>query len=93
MAQRNKKSAKDLAFERERTRLLSVIKNKNTEILSLKQEANKYKAQAESWEKTAKILESKLGVPAEEIIADIERHKRICGFIDPFVSVAESYLK
>lgn len=72
-----KKSAKDLAFDRERIRLHSIIQDKDQEILRLTAEVNKYKASAESWENTARILEAKLEIPKEEILASIEREKKL----------------
>lgn len=93
MARLNEKSAKDLAFERERTKLHSVIRSKNDEIAKLTHDLNEYKMQAERWKRTAEILESKIGVPAEDVIADIERNKRICSFLDPLISAVGSYIK
>lgn len=77
-----KKSAKDLAFDRERTRLHSIIQDRDQEILRLTADVNKYKASAESWENTARILEAKLGIPKEEILASIEREKKLEKFLN-----------
>lgn len=83
-----KKSAKDLAFDRERTKLYSTIQAKDQEILRLTAEVNRYKASAESWENTAHILESKLGIPKEEILASIEREKKLEGLLNnPFMGI------
>lgn len=72
-----KKSAKDIAFEKERMKLLRIIRDRDEEILKLTRELNQAKQSAESWENTAHILESKLGVPTEEILASIEREKKL----------------
>lgn len=72
-----KKSAKDIAFEKERMKLLRIIRERDEEILKLTRELNQAKQSAESWENTAHILESKLGVPTEEILASIEREKKL----------------
>lgn len=83
-----KKSAKDLAFDRERTKLHSAIQAKDQEILRLTAEVNRYKASAESWENTAHILEAKLGIPKEEILASIEREKKLEGLLNnPFMGI------
>lgn len=72
-----KKSAKDIAFEKERMKLLRIIREREEEILKLTRELNQAKQSAESWENTARILESKLGIPTEEILASIEREKKL----------------
>lgn len=83
-----KKSAKDLAFDRERIRLHSIIQDRDQEILRLTAEVNKYKASAESWENTARILEAKLEIPKEEILASIEREKKLEGLLkNPFMGI------
>ena len=79
---KQQKSAKDKAFDRERIRLHSIIQAKDQEILQLTAELNKYKASAESWENTARILEAKLGIPKEEILASIEREKKLERFLN-----------
>lgn len=79
---KSKKSAKDLAFDRERTRLHSIIQSKDQEIAILIAEVNKYKASAESWENTAHILEARLGIPKEEVLASIEREKKLEGLLN-----------
>ena len=84
MKNKQQKSAKDLAFEREKTKLHSIIQKKDEEILELKREVTKYKMAAESWEMAARILESKIGVPIQEILDDIERSKKIEGLLKPF---------
>ena len=81
MSKNKQLSAKDKAFERERIKLHSIIQKKDEEIRRLSAEANQYKAQAESWEKTAKILEQRLGIPKEKILADIERNERISKYL------------
>lgn len=88
-----KKSAKDMAFDRERTRLHSIIQEKDREIIRLTAEVNKYKQSAESWENTARILESKLGVSKEEILASIEREKKLERMFDnPFAHVLNGFI-
>ena len=88
-----KKSAKDMAFERERMRLLKVIREKDDEILRLTRELNQAKSSAESWENTAHILESKLGIPKEEILASIEREKKLENMLtNPFATVLNGFL-
>ena len=88
-----KKSAKDMAFERERMRLLKVIRERDDEILRLTRELNQAKSSAESWENTAHILESKLGIPKEEILASIEREKKLENMLtNPFATVLNGFL-
>lgn len=93
MSKYQQKSAKDKAFERERIKLHSTIQQKDDEIQRLSREVAKYKADAESWEKTARLLESYIGVPVEQILADIERNKKIANFLDPTISVIGRYLR
>jgi hypothetical protein len=89
-----KKSAKDMAFDRERVRLHAIIQKKDQEILELTRERNMYKASAESWENTARILESKLGIPTEEILASIEREKKLEKLLaNPFAVLSEGFFK
>lgn len=88
-----KKSAKDMAFERERMRLLKVIRERDDEILRLTRELNQAKSSAESWENTAHILESKLGIPKEEILANIEREKKLENMLtNPFATMLNGFL-
>lgn len=84
-------SAKDKAFDRERIKLHSVIQKKDEQISKLIAEVNQYKAQAESWEKTARLLEQYIGIPREELLAEIERNKKICNFLKPLTEI-EKYL-
>lgn len=84
-------SAKDKAFDRERIKLHSVIQKKDEQISKLIAEVNQYKAQAESWEKTARLLEQYIGIPREELLAEIERNKNICNFLKPLTEI-EKYL-
>ena len=93
MSKYQQKSAKDKAFERERIKLHSTIQQKDEEIQRLNREVAKYKADAESWEKTARLLESYIGVPAEQILEDIERNKKIANFLDPAISLIGRYLQ
>ena len=85
-------SAKDKAFERERIKLHSVIQKKNEEICKLIAEVNQYKIQAESWEKTTRVLEQYIGIPREELLAEIERNKKICNFLKPLTEVGKYFL-
>lgn len=88
-----KKSAKDMAFERERMKLLKTIREKDEENLQLRRELNQAKQSAESWENTAHILESKLGIPKEEILASIEREKKLEKMLkNPFSEVLGGFL-
>lgn len=90
---KQKKSAKDMAFDRERMRLLKIIREKDEEILQLRRELNQTKQSAESWENTAHILESKLGIPTEEILASIEREKKLEKFLNnPLASALNGFL-
>lgn len=77
MGKNKQKSAKDVAFERERVRLQSVIRRKDEEIATLRQESAAYKAKAESWEKTARLLEEYIDIPKDKLLADMERNERI----------------
>lgn len=92
MGNQRKMSAKDKAFERERIKFHSMIRSKDDEINALKQEAIKYKADAEPWEKTARLLESYIGLPREKILEDIEKRARIDYVLKPVTSVIQRYL-
>lgn len=93
MAKKQPKSAKDIAFEKERMKLLATIRSRDEEIARLNAELNKAKQSAESWENTAHILESKLGIPTEEILASIEREKKLERFLNnPLASALNGYL-
>ena len=85
-------SAKDKAFELERIKLRSIIQKKNEEIGKLIAEVNQYKAQAESWEKTAKMLEQYIDVPKEKLLADIKRNREICNFLKPLTEVGKYFI-
>lgn len=93
MSKYQQKSAKDKAFERERIKLRSTIQQKDEEIQRLSREVAKYKADAESWEKTARLLETYIGVPVEQILEDIERNKKIANIFDPTISLIGRYLQ
>lgn len=88
MGKNKQKSAKDMAFERERVRLQSVIRHKDEEITSLRQEVASYKAQAESWEKTARLLEKYIGIPKDKLLADMERNEQIAKALSPIGAMA-----
>lgn len=88
MGKNKQKSAKDLVFERERVRLRSVIRHKDEEITSLRQEVASYKAQAESWEKTARLLEKYIGIPKDKLLADMERNEQIAKALSPIGAMA-----
>ena len=85
MSKYQQMSAKDRAFEREKTKLRATIQQKNDEIHRLNQEIVKYKAEAESWEKAAKNREDYIGIPKEKILADIERSQMLVNFLKPFM--------
>ena len=92
MSKSNQKSAKDKAFDRERIRLHSIIQQRDDEIARLNREVAKYKAEAESWEKTAKILETYIGIPKEEILADIETTKKLANILNNIPHNIAKYL-
>ena len=71
------KTAKDIAFDKERTKLKSTILARDREIARLKKELAESKAHNEELENTIRSLESKIGIPKEEIIAAIEREKKV----------------
>lgn len=71
------KTAKDIAFDKERTKLKSTILAKDREIVQLRKELAESKAHNEELENTIRSLESKIGIPKEEIIAAIEREKKV----------------
>lgn len=87
MSKNKRTSAKDIAFERERVRLHSVIRQKDEEIQRLTAELNQYKLRAESWEKTVKFLEGYIGIPTEQLLEDYERVKRISPTIELFAEL------
>ena len=93
MSKYQQKSAKDKAFERERIKLHSTIQQKDEEIQRLSREVAKYRADAESWENTARLLESYIGIPVEQILEDIERNMKIANFLDPTISLIGRYLQ
>ena len=84
MGKAYEKSAKDKAFERERIKLSSTIQKKNDQIAQLTKELEQNKTLIASLNETIKILEDKIGIPKEEIIADMERNKRLLGILSIF---------
>lgn len=88
MGKNKQKSAKDVAFERERVRLQSAIRHKDEEITSLRQEVASYKTQAESWEKTAHLLEKYIGIPKDKLLADMKRNEQIAKALSPIGAIA-----
>lgn len=87
MRKQKEKSAKDKAFDREKTRLHSIIQKKDEEIFALNSKINGLKLEAESWKMTSEILEKYIGIPKEKILEDIERNKKIESFIKPMASI------
>ena len=92
MSKNKQLSAKDKAFERERVKLHSIIQKKDEEIRRLSVEVNQYKAQAESWEKVAKLLEQQIGIPKEKLLANIERNEKIFGILNPLIEIGKHCL-
>ena len=87
-----KKSAKDLAFDRERTKLKSTIQKQDEQIFELTRELNKANMEIESMKMTINVLESALQIPKEELLADIERTKKLSTFLkDPISTVVGGY--
>ena len=76
-SRQNQKSAKDKAFERERIKLQSIIHKQSEEIVALKREISTRDFKIETLEHTISVLESYIGVPKEDLLADMERKKKI----------------
>lgn len=71
------KSAKDKAFDRERTKLHTIIQDKDREITQLRKELDMLKITNATLENKITALETQIGIPSEKILEDIERHKKI----------------
>ena len=71
------KSAKDKAFDRERTKLHAIIQDRDREIVQLHKELDRVKTENATLERTVAALESQIGVPSEKILEYIERHKKM----------------
>ena len=70
------KSAKDKAFDRERTKLHTIIQDKDREITQLRKELDMLKIANATLENKITALETQIGIPSEKILEDIERHKK-----------------
>lgn len=75
------KSAKDKAFDRERTKLHAIIQDRDREIVQLRKELDRVKTENATLEQTVAALESQIGIPKEKILEDIERHKKITDYM------------
>lgn len=82
-----KKSAKDLAFDRERTKLKATIQKQNEELIDLRVKLNKANRDIEALNKTIGIMEAALQIPREDLIANMERTKKLAGFIEVCSSI------
>lgn len=82
------KSAKDKAFDRERTKLHAIIQDRDREIVQLRKELDRVKTENATLEQTVTALESQIGVPKEKILEDIERHKKITDYMS-FLTLGE----
>ena len=93
MSRQYKKSAKDLAFDRERTKLNSTIQKQEKQIFDLTRELNKANMEIESLKMTIGVLEAALQIPKEELIADIERTKKLSALLkNPFGTIVGEYM-
>lgn len=81
MAKPYVKSAKDKAFDRERTKLHAIIQDKDREIVQLHKELDRVKTENATLEQTVVALELQIGIPKEKILEDIERHKKIIDYM------------
>ena len=72
-----KKTAKDLAFDRERSKLQATIRRRDEEIVDLRKQLDQANAESAMWEEKAKLLETQIGIPMEELLANIKRSKEI----------------
>ena len=61
------KSAKDKAFDRERTKLYAIIQDRDREIVQLRKELDRVKTENATLEQTVAALESQIGIPKEKI--------------------------
>ena len=82
MSSQYKRTAKDLAFERERTKLQSKIQKLNEENIELKTKLNKATRDIESLNRTVEIMESAFQIPREDLIANMERTKKVASFVE-----------
>ena len=84
MAKPYEKSAKDKAFDRERIKLHAIIQRKDQEIVELRRELKQVKDHNTDLENIVAELETKIGIPKETILKDIERNKKIESYIKLF---------
>ena len=71
------KSAKDLAFDRERLKFRQEIQDLKHEVTYWKAEANKNLEIANHYESIISVLETQIGIPKEELLEHIARSKKI----------------
>ena len=78
------KSAKDKAFDRERTKLHAIIQDRDREIIQLHKEIDRVKTENATLEQTVAALESQIGIPKEKILKNIERTEKINSYMSLF---------
>ena len=77
-----KKTAKDLAFDRERTKLNAIIQKQKDQIFELTRSLNGANMEIESLKMTINVLEVALQIPREDLIANMERTRKIASFVE-----------
>ena len=78
------KSAKDKAFDRERTKLYAIIQDRDREIVQLRKELDRVKTENATLEQTVAARESQIGIPKEKILKNIERTEKITSYMSLF---------
>ena len=82
MSKPYKKTAKDLAFDRERAKLNATIQKQKDQIFELTRSINAANMEIESLKMTITVLEGALQIPREDLIANMERTRKIASFVE-----------
>ena len=91
MPRHQQKSAKDIAFDRERTRLQSRIQQLSNEISSLNGKLAVKDSEIAELKNTIEILEKYIGLPKETILEQEQRSNKIEKFVDLFTAMGSVY--
>lgn len=78
------KTAKDIAFDRERSKLQATIRQRDEEIVRLRTQSEHDRAEIDSLRKQIELLETQIGIPKEQLLSSIERTKEVANYINLF---------
>lgn len=91
MSKHQQKSAKDMAFDRERAKLQSRIRQLSDEISSLNGKLAIKDSEIAELKNTIEILEKYIGLPKETILEQEQRSNKIEKFVDLFTAMGSVY--